>query len=34
MDTTEQIKKVVDGKEYIILAPSDPAEENICDGCA
>lgn len=29
----EVLKKVVNGKEYIIHMPSDPAEENICDGC-
>lgn len=27
------IKKIVNGKEYNIHMPSDPAEENVCDGC-
>lgn len=29
----EPIKKVVNGKEYTIHMPSDPAEDNMCDGC-
>lgn len=30
-ETTQ--KKVVDGKTYTIHMPSDPAEDNMCDGC-
>lgn len=26
-------KRVVGGKEYTIHMPSDPAEDNMCDGC-
>lgn len=26
-------KRIINGKEYTIHMPSDPAEDNICDGC-
>lgn len=32
-ENTQPVKKVVDGKEYIIHMPSDPAEDNLCDSC-
>lgn len=32
-ESTETTTRVVDGKVYNIHMPSDPAEDNMCDGC-